>query len=211
MTSEQPAKHRRLFILSLLLFVGAGILFIVSVVSPSCRQQEYPVFNGGDLPASLTESNLPMYLAYLHINQKTPHQGLALMGGMGGVSGAENTENITCGFRLIFVTDATAERPAELSYITSAGEEIKKAELAWAPFTEYGLHTARVDINFLHGSEINGNELFISIDGEQWYPYLMIVSGYCVYFVRTSALPMEENEDGYPLSQAEKVLRRLIK
>lgn len=211
MTSEQPANHRRLLVLSLFFFVGAVILFIVSFVTPSCRQQEYPVLNGGDLPASLTESNLPMYLAYLHLNQKTPHQGLALMGGMGGVISTENAENITCGFRLIFVTDATAERPSELYYITSAEEGIKKAELAWAPFTEHGVHTARVDINFLPDSVLNGEELFISIDGDQWCPYLMIVSGFCVYFVRASAVPMDENEEGYPISQAEKLQRRLIK
>ena len=210
MISSTPAKHHRIFLLSLILFIGSVVIFAVSVILPSCRQKTYPVLNDGELPAELTESNLPMYVSYLYLNQKTPHKGLALMGGIGGVIHSDSAEHATCGFRLIFVTDGVENRPTELAYISSEGGAIQKAELSWAPFTEHGIHTARADINFLPNAVLNGNELFISVDGEQWYPYLMIESGLAIYFVRVSALPMEV-ETGYPISQVEKIYRKSCK
>ena len=98
-------------------------------------------------------------------------------------------------------------KPTKISYISSFQGAVQTADVVWHS-CEYGIYPAVVEFYVPSRADIPQQQLFISADGKNWYAYTLYDQGLASFFVRESALPMEVNDDGYPVSQAEKLIRR---
>lgn len=157
--------------------------------------------------AELAEENLPLYLTYLRINQKAPIQNLELMGGF-GLNTSTKTSPYRLKFDMLFLMGENRAKPSELFYISQYKEAIQTAKIQWTSI-EYGIHRAVVEFDIPSNEELSRLQLLISPDKENWYSYIIINRGFVVYLARESALPMELNQDGYPINQCQKIIQNM--
>lgn len=157
--------------------------------------------------AELAEENLPLYLTYLRINQKAPIQNLELMGGF-GLNTSTKTSPYRLKFDMLFLMGENIAKPSELFYISQYKEAIQTAKIQWTSI-EYGIHRAVVEFDIPSNEELSRIQLLISPDKENWYSYIIINRGFVVYLARESALPMELNQDGYPINQCQKIIQNM--
>lgn len=157
--------------------------------------------------AELAEENLPLYLTYLRINQKAPIQNLELMGGF-GLNTSTKTFPYRLKFDMLFLMGENIAKPSELFYISQYKEAIQTAKIQWTSI-EYGIHRAVVEFDISSNEELSRLQLLISPDKENWYSYIIINRGFVVYLARESALPMELNQDGYPINQCQKIIQNM--
>lgn len=159
--------------------------------------------------AELAEENLPLYMTYLRLNQKAPIHNPELMGGFGMITSSTDS-SYHCKFEMLFLMGEGVFKPSDLFYISQSKGSVLTSKIQWT-FIEYGIHRAVAEFEIPSDEDSATNQLLISLDGKNWYSYLMIKNGLAICFVRQSALPMDVNEDGYPIRKWEKLSNKYVK
>lgn len=159
--------------------------------------------------AELAEENLPLYMTYLRLNQKAPIHDPELMGGFGMITSSTDS-SYHCKFEMLFLMGEGVTKPSDLFYISQSKGSVLTSKNQWI-FIEYGIHRAVAEFEMPSDEDSATNQLLISLDGKNWYSYLMITNGLAICFVRQSALPMDVNEDGYPIRKWEKLSNKYVK
>lgn len=148
-------------------------------------------------PAELVNDNLPIYLTYLRLNQNSPIKGVETMGGAGIVG--TSTATTTCHLVLMLLVEEGKEAPLKLYYKINNESEEKIASLSLIP-CDYGIVNARVDFEIPSTDSLSGYHIIISLDGENWYPYVFLQEGCLLELLRQSALPLpsdvQTNQNG---------------
>lgn len=159
--------------------------------------------------AELAEENLPLYMTYLRLNQNAPIHNPELMGGFGMITSSTDS-SYHCKFEMLFLMGEGVSKPSDLFYISQSKGSVLTSKIQWM-FIEYGIHRAVAEFEIPSDEDSATNQLLISLDGKNWYSYLMIKNGLAICFVRQSALPMDVNEDGYPIRKWEKLSNEYVK
>ncbi|MBR3918940.1 MAG: hypothetical protein IKJ59_09415 [Clostridia bacterium] len=152
----------------------------------------------------LAEENLPLYVTYLRLNQKEPIRDCELMGGFGIITSYADS-SYCCKFETLFLIGEGLSKPSDLFYISQEEGPILTSKIQWKPIQQYGIDRAVTEFELPSDEELSSNQLLISLDGKNWYSYLVVNNDLAIFFVRQSALPMEVNNDGYPIRKWEKL------
>lgn len=166
-------------------------IFLGGMMFPQAYAQE--IKQGACFPAELIRENLPIYLTYLRINQNKPIKGVETMGGAGIIE-TTSAATITCKLVLMILAEEGREVPSELYYKISDKAEIKVAPISLIP-CDYGIVNGRVNLEIPRTNSLSGYRIIVSLDGEDWYPYVFFKEGFLLELLRSSALPLDEHEN----------------
>ena len=153
------------------------------------------------------EDNLPLYMTYLRLNQQIPITEIEVMGGF--VVGVSIEEENVYSFKIImpFLIQDNVNKPASIRYISEVDKKITMSKIEWV-FVEdgipFGVSVVKVKVN----QNIADSQLYISVDNENWYSYMLYQKGLSIELVRQSPVPMPLDAQGLPIPYCEKLLQQ---
>lgn len=192
-------KSRLFYLLVLFSFIsGDNRNEALSLKKDLPFNEEQLVFNEEEVQYSL-----PSYLTYLRIHQQKTIKGPEIMGGS-SISRTRSGDVCTCLATFpIIIPNSYPYHDLELLYITESSDKIQKANFfIWSLVYYNNIRIGTTKINFpsKDKADLSYEKLYMSIDGKDWYPYLVLDYGLIVEFMRLSPMPMQINpRTGLPI------------
>ena len=146
-------------------------------------------------------------MTYLRLNQQIPITEIEVMGGF--VVGVSIEEENVYSFKIImpFLIQDNVNKPASIRYISEVDKKITMSKIEWV-FVEdgipFGVSVVKVKVN----QNIADSQLYISVDNENWYSYMLYQKGLSIELVRQSPVPMPLDAQGLPIPYCEKLLQQ---
>lgn len=153
------------------------------------------------------EDNLPLYMTYLRLNQQIPITEIEVMGGF--VVGVSIEEENVYSFKIImpFLIQDNVNKPASIRYISEVDKKITMSKIEWV-FVEDGIPFGVSVVKVKANQNIADSQLYISVDNENWYSYMLYQKGLSIELVRQSPVPMPLDAQGLPIPYCEKLLQQ---
>lgn len=164
-----------------------------------------------DLEISQTRGNIVLYVTYLRLKQQKKIETIEAQGGMGFLGKKDKNYQKIHFFIPFIIPENTEINIKKIKYFIEGENTPKSVTIDWVRKEFKYICNGKIEVTIPANFDFSASRLFISLQEDVWYSYLLIPHGLAITMLKDDGMPSELDENGHPISFSQKILKDLMK